>query len=481
MDMGLWSKWLSVVNQLENAFSRKKTFFWFVLVLIGFTIKFDALGVTSLARGVGLLPSYYTSMLHFFTSRAVNLEKLQILWTSVVFKCFSGIVRINGRCVVAGDGIKIGKEGRKMPGVKWLYQSSESNSKAEHITGHSIQVVALLVQGLSTYFAVPLAGQIHEGLRLGSEDTRTLLDKLFEMVVGLRIPEAFYLVLDKYYCSGKLMKKLASKNIHIVTMMKRSAVAYQPAMASKPKKRGRPLKYGTKIKLFSLFHQEQTWEKTVLPSGVVIEYCRVELFWRPFGGLVLFILTRHPTKGDAIVMSTDRTAPSLDLIAVYCLRFKIEVLFKQAVHQIGAFLYRFWIKSIKPRERKQRGDQNLEDFTAVLRARIAQKMHAYHVFILCGLIAQGLLQYLSVHYYKSVWSSFGSWLRTIRENTLPSEMVTAMAMTRTYDYFLEDEQHMGIFKKFLVQKTGYRRSRCTPYDKADDDRVVEKGKYASTG
>jgi hypothetical protein len=456
--MTLWNKWESVVNQLESAFSRRKTFFWFVLVLIGFTIKFDATGVTSLARGVGLLPSYYTSMLHFFTSSAVDLGKLQILWTSVVFKCFSGIVRINGRCVIAGDGIKIGKEGRKMPGVKWLHQSSESNSKAEHITGHSIQVVALLVQGLSTYFAVPLAGQIHEGLRLDSQDKRTLLDKLFEMVTGLRVAEAFYLVLDRYYCSGKFMKQLISKNIHIVTMMKRSAVAYLPVIKTEIKKRGRPAKYGMKIKLFSLFEKEQTWTKTTIASGVVIEYCAIELFWKPVGDLVLFVLTRHPTKGVAIIMSTDRTIHPLSLIMLYGLRFKIEVLFKQAVHQIGVFLYRFWIKSIAPRTRKQRGDQNLQDFNETLQHRIAKKMHAYHVFILCGLIAQGLLQYLSVHYYKSVWSSFGTWLRTIRENTLPSEMVTALAMARTYEYFLEDEQDRSIFKKFLVGKTADRRS-----------------------
>jgi hypothetical protein len=457
--MKLWYKWQSIVNELEGAFSRKKTFYWFVLVLIGFTIKFDAIGVTSLARGVGLLPSYYTSMLHFFTSGAVDLEKLQRLWTSVVFSCFSGIVRINGRCVIAGDGIKIGKEGKKMPGVKWLYQSSESNSKAQYITGHSIQVAALLIQGLSTYFAVPLVGQIHEGLRLDSEDKRTLLDKLVEMVVGLRLPEAFYLVLDKYYCSGKFIKQLVSKNIHIVTMMKRSAVAYQPAIEPEIKKRGRPSKYGAKIKLFSLFEQKQTWLTTTLPSGVVIDYCCVELVWRPFGELVLFLLTRHPTKGEAIIMSTDRTIPPLSLIMLYGLRFKIEVLFKQVVHQIGAFLYRFWIKSIEPRTRKQRGDQSLADFNKTLQRRIAKKMHAYHLFILCGLISQGLLQYLSIHYYKAVWSSFGTWLRTIRDNTLPSEMVTAWAMTRTYDYFLEDEQDVSIFKKFLLQKIARRREK----------------------
>lgn len=36
-------------------------------------------------------------------------------------------------------------------------------------------------------------------------------------------------------------------------------------------------------------------------------------------------------------------------------------------------------------------------------------------------------------------------------------MVTALAMTRTYEYFLEDEQYGGIFKKFLVEKTEEQR------------------------
>jgi len=414
------------------------------------------MGVTSLARGAGLLSSCYTSMLNFFTTTAVNFEKLQLLWVSVVFKCFSGIVRINGRCVIAGDGIKIGKEGKKMPGVKWLHQSSESNSKAEHITGHSIQVLALLVQGLGTYFAVPLAGQIHEGVRFHYHDCRTLLDKMFEMVVDLRLPEACYLVLDKYYCSGRFMKQLIAKNIHIVTMMKKNAVAYQPAVKETTKKRGRPSKYGKKIKLFSLFDQEQSWITAAFPTnqGIIIEYCSIELFWRPLGDLALFVLTRHPTKGNAIVMSTDRTASSLSLIKIYGLRFKIEVLFKQAVHQIGTFLYRFWLKSMAPRKRHQKGDQCLQFFSKEFKVRVARKLHAYNLFILSGLIAQGLLQYLSIHCHAMVWASFGTWLRTIRDNTLPSEMVTAWAMTRTYDQFLADEQQLSIFKKFILKKMG---------------------------
>ena len=42
-------------------------------------------------------------------------------------------LRINGRCIVVGDGIKVPKRGRKMPGVKLLHQQSESNTKPEYI------------------------------------------------------------------------------------------------------------------------------------------------------------------------------------------------------------------------------------------------------------------------------------------------------------------------------------------------------------
>lgn len=187
--MELWNIWLTLVNQLESACNRKRTFFWCVTLLIGFSIKFDSLGgVTSVVRAVGLLPAYYTCALHFFNSESINLEKLQALWVQLIFSRFIGIIKINGRCLIVGDGIKIGKEGKKMPGVKWLHQDSESNSKAANIMGHSIQIIAILVQGLSTSFAVPLTSQIHEGIRFSYRDGRTLLDKMFEMLIAQVLP-----------------------------------------------------------------------------------------------------------------------------------------------------------------------------------------------------------------------------------------------------------------------------------------------------
>lgn len=285
-----------------------------------------------------------------FGSSSISLDKLLSIWVTLVFDKFDGAVKLNGRHLLVADGIKIGKEGKKMPAVKWLHQDSDSNSKAEYIMGHSLQAIALLVKGVTAYFAVPLTARIHEGIRYHCKDKRTLLDKLFETLIEIKLPGSYYLAVDKYYCSGRLMKQLVSQGIHIITMMKRNATAYYPPEI-KQRGRGRPKKYGVSVKLFDLFNQSLTFTPASMPNDpkVVIEYCVLKLLWKPLGSLAMFVLVKHPTRGHSIVMSTDLTIQPLELILGYALRFKIEVLFKQAVHQLGAFMYRFWLKAMMPK------------------------------------------------------------------------------------------------------------------------------------
>lgn len=450
--MELWNIWYGLVNELFACCSRTRTFYWMIAILIGFTIKFDFVGVTSIARGVGLLPNYYTRMLEFFVSPAIDLDILLALWIKVVFEKFSSAVIINGRHVIIADGIKIGKEGKKMPGVKGLHQESESNSKAPFIMGHSLQAIAVLVQGIYGYFAVPLTAKIHEGVNFSCKDKRTLLDKAFELLLHLDLPGQYYFVADKYYCSGRLMKRLVENGIHIITMMKKNAVAYY-AVVEQKKGRGRPKKYGVRVKLFSLFNTDLPFITAPMPGDdkLIIEYYVLKLLWKPLGDLVQFVLVKHPIRGNAIAMSTDLTLNPLDIILAYSFRFKIEVMFKQAIHTIGTFMYRFWLKAMKPIKRGQRNPQ-LQFSSPEFKEKVAKKLHAYHLFIQLGFIAQGLLQYLSLYHSKNVWASFGTWLRTIRNITLPSEQVVAQSLSRTYMQFLADDSKASIFKKFMRKR-----------------------------
>jgi hypothetical protein len=180
--MSLWMLWWNAIWMLRPAFSRLQTFLWFATAVAGLTVRTDMLGVTSIVRALNLKSRCYNPLDDFFHSSAVKLDLLTALWTKVVLRRFPQPLCINGRYVLVGDGIKIPKRGRKMPAVKLLHQQSDANTKPEFVMGHSIQAVSLLVQAASSFFAVPLAARIHEGLVWSNRDRRTLLDKILTLL-----------------------------------------------------------------------------------------------------------------------------------------------------------------------------------------------------------------------------------------------------------------------------------------------------------
>jgi hypothetical protein len=119
--MQLWSTWWSVLWLLRPGFSRLRTFLWFSTAVIGFTVRTDLLGVTSIVRALQLKERFYTVLLESFHSSAVKLDRLTALWTQIVLRLFPGVLRVNGRLVLVGDGIKTAKRGGKMPAVKLLH------------------------------------------------------------------------------------------------------------------------------------------------------------------------------------------------------------------------------------------------------------------------------------------------------------------------------------------------------------------------
>ena len=203
--LSLWGLWWNAIQLLRPAFSRLSTFMWFATIVAGITVRVDTLGITSIVRALNLRPELYHRLLAHFHSTGVKLDRLAALWTQLAMRLFSSPVRVNGRLVLVGDGIKIPKRGRKMPAVKLLHQQSESNTKPEYIMGHSLQAVSVLVRAAHSFFAVPLAARIHEGLVWSNRDRRTLLDKMLVLLGLVAIATPFYFVADAYYAAGKVV------------------------------------------------------------------------------------------------------------------------------------------------------------------------------------------------------------------------------------------------------------------------------------
>jgi len=458
----LWAIWWNAILLLRPAFSRLRTFMWFATAVAGLTVRVELLGVTSIVRALNLRPGLYTKLLDHFHSSGVDLDRLSALWAQVVLQLFPGLVRVNNRLVLVGDGIKTPKRGKKMPAVKLLHQQSESNTKPEYIMGHSMQAVGLLVHAANSVFSVPLAVRIHEGLVWSNRDKRTLLDKMLGLLDILAIKVPFYFVADAYYAAGKMVSGLLDQGNHLVTRVKSNAVAYAPAPPKKGKTRGRPKLYGKKIKLKSLLADSKSMQQVASPvygeRNVTLRYRVCDLLWRPAGRLVRFVAVIHPTRGACILMCTDTSLSAVDIIRLYGLRFKIEHSFKQATRQIGSFAYHFWMKDMIPL-RYRNGNQYLHRKSADYRSRVKRKMRAYHAFIQAGVVAQGLLQYLAVAAPKLVWDSFGSWLRTIRPGIPPSELVVAEALRQTLPDFLLTPSQSNFLSKFIDERQDAQNMR----------------------
>ena len=316
--MSLWMLWWNAIWMLRPAFSRLRTFLWFAAAVAGFTVRTELLGVTSIVRALNLDPRRYNTLVDYFHSSAVKLDRLTALWTQLVLRLFPQKLRVNGRCVLVGDGIKVPKCGRKMPAVKLLHQQSESNTKPEYIMGHSLQAVSLLVQAASSVFAVPLAARIHEGVVWSNRDRRTLLDKMLALLGIAAVEQPFYFVADAYYAAHKIVAGLLSQDNHLLTRVKSNAVAYTSHQQRAPRKRGRPRIYGRKVKVSSLLQDPKAFQQGPSPvygeNKVIIQYRIRDLLWRPAGRLVRFVAVVHPTRGSCLLMCT----PSRSFVSTAC-------------------------------------------------------------------------------------------------------------------------------------------------------------------
>lgn len=463
--MTLWIVWLNCIKQLKPSCRNNKTFLWLTTIVSAFSIREDLLGVTSFVRSLNLKKRTYPLLLHFFHSSALKYSKLVECWITLCLSIYKPFLYLlDNKMVVIVDGLKNAKEGKKMPAVKSLHQESENNKKPTFIMGHNFECFSLLVGKRGQYFAVPLFSRLSGGVIFSkAEEDETLLDR-----VNTYIASAFkypvYLLADSYYAVKKIMVFLRKNDHHLITRTRMNVVAWeerQPVPVSVPvknkkKKRGRKAEYGKKIKVRELFKAPPLFKKIKTSvygeKKVVVSYLILDALLRPHKLKVRFLLVIHPHRGKIILLSTDRSLTAMQLIRSYALRFKIELSFKQSIQVIGSYAYHFWMKGMK-KIKKYSKDQVLSKKRVKYRQQVKRKLTAYEVYVQLGLIAQGLMIYLSLMYKREVWKHLQSWFRTQNKKRFPTERVVADSLRSTLGQFLEDSPKKCSWKKFVRKRT----------------------------
>ena len=107
--------------------------------------------------------------------------------------------------------------------------------------------------------------------------------------------------------------------------------------------------------------------------------------------------------------------------------------------------------------RKRNGKQHLHRKSEKYREMVKRKMAAYHRYVQLGCVAQGLLQFLSLKLSTRVWKNFNSWMRTMKTDRPPSEMVVGQALRATLPNFLATMHGEHELVKFIVENADVSR------------------------
>jgi hypothetical protein len=230
----------AILQDLRPCFSRQAAFEWFVIIIIGRLIRCDHLGLTSIVRWLFLTPESDDLILHVFRATSWQLEALLSQWAQVAFKRYPRITFAGGSLMLA-DGIKLGKEARRMPAIKTLHQDANNASKAPCIRGHHFGFVGLLVGSLTKAFCLPLRGQLHEGVEGLRQDLgwqgqpASIVTRMAHLVIwsAQQMNALCYVALDAYFATGPAfgifkaaLHEAGQPWVHLITRAKDNYVAY---------------------------------------------------------------------------------------------------------------------------------------------------------------------------------------------------------------------------------------------------------------
>ncbi len=432
-----------MINYLEDlfsamrpAFSRQATFAWFVITCVGFIMRYDNYGVSSIIRALYLLPIYYPCLLHFFHSSAWSTEALRTLWWQWLIEQRREFC-INGMIVLTGDHTKNVKDGRKIPLVETLHQDSETSSKPSFFRGHLWGCVGLLVQAGKKIRSAPMWAEIHHDNLPDKRSTRIVF---MALSIIRSLNKKGYLILDAFFAvEPVLLLALNCDNnaIHIITRAKKNVTAYKKAPQRKKKKRGRRRIYGKKLKLMKLFDSKRVSFKSIQAdiygTNEAVKYCTLDLLWKPVKGILRFILVES-SHGRIILMTTDTSLSAQTAISLYCKRTSIETLFNTMKNTLGAFGYHFWSKYLKPVSRSPK-KKNGAKRRSTNPEKTKKTFEAIEKFVTVQLVVLGALQLVAIKFNQKVFGEAKCWLRTKPDGT-PSEFITKIALTNVINHNL---------------------------------------------
>jgi hypothetical protein len=220
----------------------------------------------------------------------------------------------------------------------------------------------------------------------------------------------------------------------VVTKAKSNATAFYPPGAYKG--RGAKPKKGLSVKVADFFSTAAftACELNLYGKDQLVRFFSIDLLWGK--GLyqpLRFVLTVFADGTKSILVSTDLTLDPIQVIRLYCRRFKIECAFRELKQVVAGFSYHFWSKVMPKLQKFKSNDTNNENLENVTdpkqRKLIKSTVNAIEGYVQISVMALGLLQLISLLFGQEINRGAGRFMRTV-SCEVPSERTVADFMRK---------------------------------------------------
>jgi hypothetical protein len=196
-------------------------------------------------------------------------------------------------------------------------------------------------------------------------------------------------------------------------------------------------------------------------------FCQDLLWGKKLYQPLRFILTVLEDGTESILVSTDLTLSPVQIIKLYCYRFKIECAFRELKQVVAGFSYHFWSKVMPKLQRFKSNDINqtaLENVSDPCQRRLIKStVKAIEGFVQLNIVALGLLQVIGLRFGDEINCIGRRFMRTVSNNT-PSERTVADYMRKNI-YML-----FRFFPKMTL--TTIIKDQQVPIDNPDGEKIA---------
>ena len=328
------SAFVNLILQLTDSLAKSQTVH-FVFLILGFAC--DSSGhITGALLVVGEGFRHFSNHYRFLRESPWSVEMIFKALVRLLIRIFSP-----GEVVIAIDDTSVYKSGKNIFGTAFHHGHTNKPNRPKYFYGH-VNVTASWLEHcpiLNRLLSLPLGSKLYR--RENGVKKTQLAWELLEWVLDV-VNVPVIAVVDCIYAKGDILRKCIAHAVTVVGGLQSNAVLYRQPPKKRKKGRGRPKKYGGRMKsLPKRARDKKKFRKIVIKAygrkRKVFVYDFVGI-WKPAGQMIKVVITWWPrAKKPTYFFCTDTRRSAKWILERAADRWGIEQNFRELKeHGFGA-------------------------------------------------------------------------------------------------------------------------------------------------